>query len=133
MNANQRQKHTIIWILLSIGLPILMYFSISMRSDFKPESNSLKNYEQLRATADKTYENELLLVFVKGEQMHLQLKQPLKSASTVLYAIDSNGNSTRVLGQLNIQSDYMFELPNNIAGIQLFDTLKNMEISKVLF
>lgn len=133
MNAGQRKAHKTIWIILVIVLPIVMYLSVSHRSNIALESETSKKDRTLATGDDYIHENELIRVIASNGQLHLQLLQPVKSAATLIYALDKDGNSEQLLGQLSDSRNYVFSISEDIAGIKLFDPLKKTEITKLLF
>ena len=133
MNASQRKAHKYIWILIAIALPILMYFSISYRPNISLEYGLSENKEPVEGSLETTLENDVIKVRLSEQQMHLYVKRPVKSAATLIYAIDKDGKATQLLGQVGNQRTYVFEYEGSITGIRVFDPVKDTEITKLIF
>jgi len=78
-------------------------------------------------------ENDLIAVSKNNNTLSLRLKSPLKSASSLVYSCDAQGNKLMLLGQVDSNKMYQFSLQEDIQGVLIYDGIKNKTITKLLF
>ncbi|MGV6830779.1 MAG: hypothetical protein ACWA5P_04330 [bacterium] len=130
MNFKQRKWHGLIWIIIILVVPTIMYLSIK---DISYNDNGIKNQE-ITASSESNLpfkENDLIKVIVRDDSIDIIIKRPLKNASTLMYSMDSDGKK-RLLGQIGEANFYNFKTNNTPKVIVLFDTIKNIEITKLI-
>lgn len=118
MIAGQRSAHKVIWLLLIITIPVLLFFAI----------NELKFN-----TIEVTTESQVLEVELVDKKLNLTLNTPFKSASTVVYELNKTGKSGVPIGQLQGVGNYSFHVSNDITGIVVVDVIKERELYKIKF
>ena len=135
MDYRLRRRHKWMWLILTPILAILLFLS-AKNLDFFPsmdtlqmdnvEGNVVKEIEnaEIKAILSNTSEQYLLNIWVKN---------PLKSTSSVVYAINANGEKGEVLGQLEGKGNYVFSSKANIDGFLVMDEIKNQQILKLEF
>ena len=135
MDYRLRRRHKWMWLILTPILAILLFLS-AKNLDFFPsidtlqtdnvEGNVVKEIEnaEIKAILSNTSEQYLLNIWVKN---------PLKSTSSVVYAINPNGEKGEVLGQLEGKGNYVFSSKANIDGFLVMDEIKNQQILKLEF
>ena len=135
MDYRLRRRHKWMWLILTPILAILLFLS-AKNLDFFPsidtlqtdnvEGNVVKEIEnaEIKAILSNTSEQYLLNIWVKN---------PLKSTSSVVYAINPNGEKGEVLGQLEDKGNYVFSSQANIDGFLVMDEIKNQQILKLEF
>lgn len=129
MDANLRKRHKYSWLLLAIMLPILLILIIKDLDFNQPENIS---YEPNGSSSNNMVDANL----AKSDGayiLELNVKSPLKSASSVIYALDMKGEKGTKLGQINGVGSYTFPSEKEIQGIIIQDVLKNQEILKLKF
>ncbi len=136
MIASQRRAHKLIWLVIAVLVPIFLFFTIKNLT-FSPPTNAQEaNIGFAYSDFYKKVENEFVsMVFYGDERNHLELyvKKPLKSASSIVYALDKSGNKAHVLGKISGTGKYRFDAKIGISGILIHDVLKNREILKLHF
>ncbi|MEM9648514.1 MAG: hypothetical protein AAF969_08530 [Bacteroidota bacterium] len=120
MIAGQRKAHQRIWLSMGLVLPIFLFFA-TKDLDFLVEAEDVGHPDQFVA---KMLENRTL---------YLKLNIPLQNPSAVVYAVDSEGNPGKILGQLFGVGEYQFILPLDASGISVVDELKNEKIYTATF
>ena len=127
-----KKLHVIIWIMVILIVPQIIYTSIS-QLDFTSintpnEAGIVSPKEQ-----EPKIENELIAVSKKNNTLSLRLKSPLKSASSLVYSCNAQGNKLMLLGQVDSNKMYQFSLQEDIQGVLIYDGIKNKTITKLLF
>lgn len=133
MNKSQRSAHKIVWILLTMAIPFLMYFSVQNQQHLHSKTKSTPQISNTKATVEQSFENELMKAVVRENQLFITFKSPLKSAASLVYAIDTTGKSIELLGQVTKKGSYVYTVSPKLAGIRVLDPIKNTEISKLIF
>lgn len=129
MDANLRKRHKYSWLLLAIILPILLILIIKDLNFNQPENIS---YETNGSSSNNMVDANL----TKSDGayiLELNVKYPLKSASSVIYALDMKREKGTKLGQIKGVGSYTFPSEKEIQGIIIQDVLKNQEILKLEF
>lgn len=132
MDFKQRKAHRYIWILIAVGFPILLIFSIKdldYTSPSKPEINASK----ARVSENQSSENEWIRISKNADDLEILLKKSLKSSASVLYELNDQGEAGEIIGQLSSVGFYSFHPSRKIKGVILFDDLKKTEITKLKF
>ena len=119
MIASQRRIHKFIWIGIVIVVPFLMFFAIK---DL--------NFRTLKTIPSS---NEKLVATFNGEKVQIELIEPLKAPSTVVYELDSSGKKGKVLGQMGSLGTYEYQVSESTIGIVVVDEIKNEDILKIKF
>lgn len=129
MNTNLRRGHFIIWIILFILLPIVMFFAVQ-HLNFSNRQNAAKTM----LTTDNVYssaENKLIKVVVlrDGDAFELQVEliKPLKSASALLYNVEANA----VIGQLQGVGVYRYKLNKPLKTLQIKDPIEDRLLTEL--
>ncbi len=129
MDAYLRKRHKYSWLLLAIILPILLILIIKDLDFNQPENIS---YEPNGSSSNDMVAASLIKS--KGTYiLELNIKSPLRSATSVVYALDMKGEKGTKLGQINGAGSYTFPSEKEIQGIIIQDILKNQEILKLEF
>ena len=134
MTSGQRKAHKVIWIVLVISIPVLMFLSVKDLnfSEVKKETISTavttKKHDLL-----KTVENDLIKVNIYPKAIEIILKTTLKNASSVVYSGDSEGNKNQLIGQLTTAGIYNFDVEKLPKSILIYDELKKERITKLNF
>ncbi len=131
MNAKQRKVHFYTWLFLILAVPVLIFFAVKDLSFNSFNQKSLTNSIPNSEYAVKTVENDLIKVFVYKNKLAIEVKTTVKSASTLLYTIDTKENKDMLLGQITTPGSYNFSIEKLPAGIILYDTLKDELITKL--
>ena len=118
MIGSQRKVHRLIWLVMAVILPVLLFFATK---DLEFGSKPYQDQEQLEVKLTK---NKTVLI---------ELKKPFPNASSVIYEVDSNGNLGKLLGQFQGMGTYEFELSDTASGIAVVDKLKNTNIYTTTF
>lgn len=133
MTSGQRKAHRIIWILLVIIIPVLLFLAIKDLNFQAPE----KKANTIEKSSDKaiiyTKENEIIKVNLLEGELQIILKSSLKNASSIVHIIDKKGKHLGSLGQISTPGIYSFNISNRIDGIALNDAIKDKEITKLFF
>jgi len=118
MIASQRKAHKVIWIVLAISLVAFLFLSIG-KLDLSAPSKTLPK-QQVVAT-------------LKNNTVMITVREPLKSASSLVYELTVDGATGTVLGQINTIGSYTFKVPNGTKGIVIIDKIKNNQLFKTTF
>ena len=131
MTSGLRKAHKYIWLLLAIAIPVLILFSIK---DLDVSSSEIASYkfEASKSNVLKVAENELIKASLHSNSIEVILKSTLKNPSSILYAMDSNGNKDAVIGHITSSGIYNFEIADQPKGILLYDALKKEIITKLI-
>ncbi|MEX0314578.1 MAG: hypothetical protein AB3N18_10400 [Allomuricauda sp.] len=122
-------------MLLAVVLPILLVIVIK-DLDFNPTERP-SNTSEIATNSIKQVEHDVMdMTIVKNTDayvLQLNLKQPLKSASSVVYGLSGNEGENHAIGQIEGVGSYTFQLNGEIQGILIKDVIKNQEILKLEF
>lgn len=129
MDANLRKRHKYNWLLLAIIMPILLVLIIK-DLDFDPLEN---RDQETTSSASNDMVNIDLVQTANSYIVELNVKSPLKSAASIVYALDKKGAKGVKLGQINGVGSYAFPSEKEINGIVIQDVIKNQEILKLEF
>lgn len=133
MNTNLRRIHFYSWLLIVLIIPVILFFSIKDLKIERTENKLLKSGVSTTQNAIKITENELIKVWLYQDEIAVQVKSSVKSASTVIYTLNPDGKKDRVLGQITTSGNYRFKISEQPDGILLYDTLKQKLITKLTF
>ncbi|WP_190811360.1 hypothetical protein [Flagellimonas sp. S3867] len=131
MDAGLRKRHKYIWLLLTLVLSTLLIMVIKSLN-FNPRVESSYASEEVADPIKEAKHDVMDVTVVKTVDAHvleLNVKQPIKSASSVIFTLDEN----QKIGQLEGIGTYTFQLENEISGIIIKDVIKNQEILKLEF
>ena len=118
MILSQRKSHKYIWLVITIAMPILLFFAIK-DLDFSSKSNTLQPKQ--------------VTAYVEGNTLQIQLNEPFKSSSLLIYEIDANGKAGKIIGQLAGVGNYKFMLSSKVKGLVIVDGIKKDELFKIEF
>ncbi len=118
MIASQRKAHRVIWLILVIVIPVLLFFAVKNLDFSSAQNNSQK--EQISAQ-------------MKEGKVQIELHTSFASPSAVVYELTHEGKAGKVLGQLAGIGEYTFQASDNIMGILVLDKIKNEELLKIEF
>ena len=137
MTSGQRKAHKYIWLLIAIGIPFLVVFSIKDLDVFSSKSLSLSEIEATKNNVIKVAENELikasLIKMDSTNSIEVILKSTLKNPSSLVYELQKNNEKGKLIGQLTTVGIYNFELEESVKGVIIYDTLKESLITKLAF
>ena len=137
MTSGQRKAHKYIWLLIAIGIPALIVFSIKDLDVFSSKSDSISKVEATKSNVIKIAENELikasLIKMDSTNSIEVILKSTLKNPSSLVYELYKNDEKGELIGQLTTVGIYNFELKQSLKGIIIYDALKETLISKLEF
>ncbi len=134
MTSGLRKAHKILWIVLTVVGIVLIVFAI------KSVKQQLRTDEDIAITTASeavhaVINNDQLQVRVEElattNQLQIAIKKPLKSASTVVYALTSDNTQGAFLGSIDKKGLYTFDIDKSIKKIQLYDGIKNTEIQNI--
>lgn len=131
MTSGLRKAHKYIWLLLVIVVPTLIVFAIKNLEFFPSENNAAATFSASKDTALTSKENAIIKVSVFENSIEIILKTTLKSASSIVYSLDANGNKSKSIGQLTTAGIYTFKTDAMPKGILIIDELKNIELTKL--
>jgi len=135
MDASLRKRHKYIWRSLAVMLPILL-ITIIKDLDFNPIKGS--GHAPGAILKPIKWEKHDLVDAAITEKagarvLELKVKQPIKSASSIVFVWSKNGGRNQEIGQIGGVGTYAFPLESEIGGIIIKDIIKNQEILKVSF
>jgi len=137
MTSGLRKAHKYIWLLIAIGIPVFIVFSIKDLDVFSSKSISLSEIEATKSNVIKVIENDLIKASLIKEDstnyIEVILKSTLKNPSSLVYKLDQNDEKGELIGQLTTIGVYKFELEQSLKGIVVYDALKETLISKLEF
>ena len=120
MTSRLRNLHRFAWILITITGIVFLVFTVkdlNLKSSAKPMIK----------------ENEYVKVTMGINSLQIEVKESLRSSSSVIYSINSKGEKVKVLGQLQSEGNYEFELIEPLSGIIIEDKIKETELLKLNF
>jgi len=127
-----KKLHVIIWFVVILIIPPIIYASVN-QLDFT-RINALNEVGFANSKkGEATIENNLIALSKNNNTLSLRLKSPLKSASSLVYSCDAHGNKLILLGQVDSDKMYRFNLQEDIQGVLIYDGIKNKTITKLLF
>ena len=129
MTSGLRKAHRHIWLILVIAVPVLMVFAIKDLNFSKTNSGRSFNTEFTKKNTKPAFENDLIKVAFYSNSIELILKKTLKSASSIVYAVDNKGVKT-VIGQLTTSGKYQFDVTETPNNILIRDEIKDVLITQ---
>ena len=121
--------------MIVLAIPVISFLALRGVTFSKTEGSA--QFTGIEYDSFVLTENQELGAMVEGEgegsELMIKLFKPLKSASTLVYSIDDNGNQGKLLGQVSGIGEYSFELSAPTRGIILYDAIKEVEIEKLEF
>lgn len=137
MTSGQRKAHKYIWLLITIGIPILIVFSIKDLDVFSSKNMSTTEIKAAKKDVIKIVENDLIKAsLIKKDStnsIEVILKSTLKNASSLVYELYENKERGNLIGQLTTVGIYNFETKESLSGIVVYDALKEKLICKLEF
>jgi hypothetical protein len=137
MTSGQRKAHIYIWLLIAIGIPVLIVFSINDLDVFSSKSASSIEIATTKNNVIKVAENELikasLIKMDSTNSIEVILKSTLKNPSSLVYELNKNNEKGELIGQLTTVGIYNFDTKESLKGIVIYDALKEKLISKIEF
>jgi hypothetical protein len=137
MTSGQRKAHKYIWLLIAIGIPILILFSIKDLDVFSSNNMSSSEIKATKSNVIKVAENDLIKVSLikidSTNSIEVILKSTLKNASSLVYELQKNNKKGKLIGQLTTVGIYNFQIKQALKGIVVYDALKETLISKIEF
>lgn len=133
MTSGLRKWHKYMWLIIVVIVPLVIIFSIKNRTAFSSESNIVLKTEALKNGESHHLENDFIRVTLANNSIEILLKQPLKSASSVVYSLNEKGLKDVFIGQLSTVGFYNYKLTEPFNGIVIYDILKEKEIMKLTF
>jgi len=133
MTFGQRRAHKIIWLVLAIVIPTIIFFSVKDLNIKSLEKNAVVEKIISNENFTTVFENDFINAAILGSQLEIILKSSLKNASSVVYEMNDQGEKSNAIGQLTSVGVYTFNLNNMSKGIILYDNIKDVEITKFLF
>ncbi|TAI46850.1 hypothetical protein [Flagellimonas allohymeniacidonis] len=135
MDAKLRKRHKIIWIVLA---PVLMVLLIWVAKDLGFSQNSeIVKLETTSSTAMAKAENEKVSAVLLNNQersiLEIVVKSPLRSTSSVVFALTGTQERETLLGQLEGVGSYSFQVEEGVKGIIIKDPIKKQSILKLEF
>jgi len=123
-----KRTHLIIWSLLIFIVSSFIYKSLE-QTDFTKKNNLIEKFVK-----NESYiENDLIAISKDSNTLFIKLKKPIKSASSLVYTCDVQGNKILLLGQVDRNKAYNFKIEDDIQGVLIFDSIKTKTITKLLF
>lgn len=133
MTSDLRKTHLYVWLLLTIAIAILIFFTAkNLNFNSSPDRQSYE-YQNLATKPLKSVENDLIKLNLYKNSLDVILKTPLKQPSIAIYSIVSEGHKKEVLGQLSTVGVYNFTINEIPIGIELYDAIKEVTITKLKF
>ena len=133
MTSGLRKAHKYTWLLLVIIVPIIIIISIKDLGVFSLDKKIEAQLEGSKGISIKSFENDIIKASLYKSRIEIILKTPLKNSSSIVYEVDDQGNKSRIIGQLTTAGIYTFKSNNREMGILVFDDLKHVEITKLIF
>jgi len=137
MTSGLRKAHKFIWLLIIIGIPTLILFSIKDLELFSSKNISLSEIEATKSNVIKVAENDLVKAsLIKKDSsitIEVILKSTLKNPSSLVYELNKNDGKGKIIGQVTTVGIYSFKTQDSLNGIVIYDALKEKLISKLEF
>ena len=138
MIAPQRKRHFISWILLALGLPALVILAVINIPQFPTEEGYVQPPTAEGAIL-KSVENDQLTISLRGEgeqvrQLEILVKESFKSPFPVIYPLQGETRGAALIGDgIGGKGLYRFALDEVISGIEVWDPVKEVELTKLNF
>ncbi len=136
MTSSLRKKHLLLWFVIILGVPVLMFSSIVNIPEF-PQEETIEKMTITDGTVLKSVKNDLVAIHLKktvtGHIIEVEIPIPLKTASAAVYEIKNSSDKGAFIGQINTKGTYTFPSHKNISGIIVFDNIRNKEITQIKF
>ena len=133
MTSGLRKAHKYIWLALVVIIPIIIIFSIKDLSVFSSEKDEVSQIEYSENENITSFENDIIRASFSENKIEIILKTTLKNSSSVVYAVDAEGNKSKIIGQLTTAGIYTFKNNAKPKGIIISDDLKDIQITKLMF
>lgn len=137
MTSGLRKAHKYIWLLIIISIPILVVSSIKNLDVFSSKFDSTSKIEATISNVIKVAENDLIKVsLIKKNSINsieIILKSTLKNPSSLVYELHKDNKKGAFIGQLTTVGIYNFNTKELLNGIVVYDSLKDVIITKILF
>jgi hypothetical protein len=133
MIASQRKRHLVIWLLMAVILPVLVFFAWieipawPINSRLPDQSRELHG-EIYFGTQSKEMSLDLRISDSGERQVELNLLEPLKTPFAMLYVQteDSSGNKKiKALGNVGGKGIVRFPVEGKAVGFLIRDELKD--------
>lgn len=108
MDFKQRKTHKFIWLILALGLPFFLFFSVKSLDFSTTEKKEKTGAFSNSSTTLKTTENEWVKASENSGGLEMLLKKPIKSASSIVYELTEDGEKGKTLGQVSTPGIYSF-------------------------
>ena len=136
MTSGLRKAHKYIWLLIAVSVPMLIIFSIKDLDVFSSKSDLTSEIESTKYNVIKVAENNLIKVsLIKKDatnSVEVILKSTLKNPSSLVYELQKNNEKGALIGQLTTVGIYNFNTKELLNGIVVYDSLKDVIITKIL-
>ncbi len=136
MASGLLKAHTYIWFVLLLAVPTLMFFSVR-NLNFNERNNTPVEESEIVGDIIAVDENPqfrtVLYDSPRGRLLELVVKQPLQSASAILYPVVDGERAEKSLGQISTQGSHTFLVEDRFEQFQLFDPIKNEIIIEIEF
>ena len=109
MTSGLRKAHKYIWLALVVIIPIIIIFSIKDLSVFSSEKDEVSQIEYSENENITSFENDIIRASFSENKIEIILKTTLKNSSSVVYAVDAEGNKSKIIGQLTTAGIYTFK------------------------
>ena len=134
MTYGQRKTHLIIWVALSIIIPVLMVGSVlQIRTNIITDGEVSLSQEALKGhiVLDNPY--FAIEVITQGTRKSLKtiVKKPLKSPSVIAYAVKNDGSET-ILGTLEAKGVYTFPIDQETKSVRVYDGIKSIDLINIV-
>ncbi|MDT0558998.1 hypothetical protein RM697_10085 [Ichthyenterobacterium sp. W332] len=133
MNSSQRKWHGFVWLLIVLIVPAILFLSVKDLNLFTWEATHSEELKSLKSDPISVAENNLVKLSLFESSVEIILKKTLKHPSSVIYEIDAQGNKGQLIGQLTTVGLYNFNITELPYGILIYDSIKETEITKLLF
>ncbi|WP_106793291.1 hypothetical protein [Aquimarina sp. Aq78] len=133
MTSGLRKMHKIVWILLIIVMPVLIFLSIkSIKEPLLTDGDV--SLTPIRSGQRIVLDDDSFFIGIKEQNslnaLQIILKRPLQSASSLIYGI-SNHKKDTYLGTLDKKGVYTFEIDKKIRSIRIYDEIKKNDIINI--
>lgn len=132
MTSGLRKVHRIIWILLTIIIPVLIIFSVKSIKESLPLDQNIvivsENSNQHIILEDDHFSISIIEKDAY-KTVRIVLKKSLKSASSLVYGISENAED--LLGPIDKTGVYNFTIDNSINNIKIHDDIKQKELINI--
>lgn len=132
MIASQRKAHKLIWLAMVLAIPVLLFLSLGDVNFFKSQTGRRPLNIQ-NGLSEVSTTNNYLSVKHSGSRLHIVVKKPIRSTSTLLYELNAKGERGMEIGQLQGVGNYAFSISPNAKGLLVVDSIKSEELFKLEF